>query len=297
MVRSPAVRLSDEALDALCEASAPKLERLRAAVRARGSALVAFSGGVDSAFVLKIARDELGEKAVAFTALSASVAPEEVEEAKAFTARLGVKHVFQDSKELDDPQYAANPTNRCYFCKSELYRLCEHAREAQGLAAIFDGFNADDAKDHRPGHRAAREQAIVSPLGDAGFTKDEIRAWSRRLGLPTWDKPQLACLASRLPYGTKVTVERLNQVGAAERALKALGLTVFRVRHHGEVARLEVSAEELPRLNEPDFRARVNAALKAVGYTFVAVDLEPFRSGRLNDTLKPQGVTLPVLQG
>lgn len=293
--------LSDERVEALCQASADKLAHARALLRAHGSALIAFSGGVDSTFVLKLAVDELGEKAVALTAASASLAPEEADDARALAKRLGATLVVVESKELDDPRYAANPVNRCYFCKTELFTLAEKERAARGLATVVDGFNADDKKDHRPGHQAAREQRVASPLADAGLTKEEIRAWSRRLGLPTWDKPQLACLASRLPYGTQVTVARLKQVGAAERALRALGLTVFRVRHHDQVARLEVSREELVRFDDPAFREQVNAAVRAQGYTFVALDLEPFRTGRMNDSLLDRAagraqVALPVLE-
>jgi uncharacterized protein len=288
--------LTDAQVDALCAASEGKLAAVRASLAAKGSALVAFSGGVDSTFVLKLAVDVLGDKAVALTALSASVAPDEAEEAKALAKLLNARHVLVESKELSDPRYAANPANRCYFCKTELYDLCDAQRVALDVSAVLDGFNADDKKDHRPGHQAAREHAVVSPLAEAGFTKDEIRAWSKRLGLPTWDKPQMACLASRLPYGTQVTVERLNQVGRAEKALRALGLKTFRVRHHGDIARLEVSAEELPLLSESAFRAAADQAVKACGYGFVAVDLEPFRSGRLNDALKrPEGLALAVL--
>jgi len=286
--------LSDEGIDALCASSAPKLEQLKATIAALPSAVVAFSGGVDSAFVLKVAVDVLGERALAVTAISASVAPDEAQAAKTIAAELGARHLLVDSQELADPRYAANPTNRCYFCKTELYTRCEAIRAEQGLAAVLDGFNADDKKDHRPGHQAAREHAVRSPLAEAGLTKDEIRAWSKRLGLSTWDKPQLACLASRLPYGTPVTSERLTQIGRAEAAVKALGLRIFRVRHHGDVARLELGAEELQRALDPALRARLDQALKACGYRFVAVDLEPFRSGRLNDALT-QGFSLPVV--
>lgn len=286
--------LSEDQIKLLCTESAPRVEQLRASLRAHGSALIAFSGGVDSALVLKFAVEELGEKAVALTAISASVAPDEAAEASDLAKKIGARHVMVDSKELDDPRYAANPSNRCYFCKSELYSITDKHKASLGLNVVLDGFNADDKKDHRPGHQAAREHAVRSPLAEAQLTKAEVRAWSHRLGLPTWDKPQMACLASRVPYGTQVTVERLKQIGAAERAVRALGFVNFRVRYHQEVARLEVAAEELPRLLDAQTRSQLNAALKAQGFTYVALDLEPFRSGRLNDSLK-SGVALPVV--
>ncbi|MDP2272057.1 MAG: ATP-dependent sacrificial sulfur transferase LarE [Archangium sp.] len=287
--------LSDAQVDALCAQSADRVEGLRAALRAHGSALIAFSGGVDSALVLKLAVEQLGERAIALTAISASVAPDEAKEAEELAAKIGAKHVLVDSKELDDPRYAANPSNRCYFCKTELYAITSKHRAELGLAVVLDGFNADDKKDHRPGHKAAAEHAVRSPLAEAQLTKAEVRAWSKRLDLPTWDKPQMACLASRLPYGTQVTVERLKQVGSAEKAVRALGFVNFRVRYHNEVARLELGAEELARMLDPTTREAVNQAIKAQGFTFVAVDLEPFRSGRLNDALKPGAIALPVL--
>ncbi len=279
--------LSPEQLAQRCASSAPKLEALRALLRGCGSTLVAFSGGVDSAFVLKVAREVLGDRAVALTAVSASVAPDELQEARALAASLGARHVVVDSGELQDPRYAANPTNRCYFCKSELYTLTEQHRVALGLSVVVDGFNADDRSDHRPGHQAARERAVRSPLAEVGLTKQEIRAWSHALGLPTWDKPQMPCLASRLPYGTQVTVERLKQVGAAEKAVRALGFVNFRVRHLGVRARLEVAAEELPRLDDASLRARTLEVIIGAGFSEVLIDEEPFRSGRLNDALRP----------
>jgi uncharacterized protein len=293
------VSWNPERVESLCAASRPKLDAMRARLRACGSALVAFSGGVDSTFVLKVALEELGEHAVALTALSPSVAPEEADEARALARSLGARHLVVHSQELADPRYAANPTNRCYFCKTELYDVCEAHRQELGLALVLDGFNADDFRDHRPGHQAAREHRVASPLAEAGLTKDEIRAWSHALGLPTWDKPQMACLASRIPYGTEVTRERLFQIAAAESELRRLGFRSFRVRYHHEVARLEVAAEEQARLLEPALRAQVDRALKAHGFRFVALDLEPFRSGRMNDAAAvapvPAGLRLPVV--
>lgn len=286
-------------VEGLCAESAGALEAMRAKIRGLGSALVAFSGGVDSTFVLKIAVDELGPKCVALTALSASVAPDEAAEAKALAAQLGARHQLVESHELEDPRYAANPANRCFFCKTELYAITDQACASLGFAAVLDGFNADDQKDHRPGHQAAREHRVISPLAEAGLTKDQIRAWSKRLGLPTWDKPQMACLASRLPYGTQVTAERLTRIGAAERAVRSFGFKNFRVRFHAEVARLEVAADEFSRLIDPALRLKVDAAIKAQGFAFVALDLEPFRSGRLNDALRKDepGHSLHVLAG
>jgi uncharacterized protein len=201
-----------------------------------------------------------------------------------------VPHLEVESHEGDDPGYTANGDQRCYFCKRELYRLCREAAARHGLAVIADGFNADDRRDHRPGHRAAAEAGVQSPLAEAGLGKAAIRAWSEALGLPTWDKPQLACLASRIPYGTAVTPERLHQVERAEAAVRALGLRVFRVRHHGEVARLEVAEEELAQAFAR--REALAAAIKGAGFRSASLDLEPFRSGRMNELA---GLALPVV--
>lgn len=278
--------LTDLEVESLCAQSAVRVAGLRSTLRQLGSALVAFSGGVDSALVLKLALEELGERAVALTAVSPSVAPGEIDDARALARQLGARHLVVDSKELEDPRYVANPTDRCFFCKSELYAITARHRSELGLAVVLDGFNADDKKDHRPGHQAAEEQGVRSLLAEAQLTKLEVRAWSRRLGLKTWDKPQTPCLASRLPYGTQVTVQRLKQIGEAEEALRAMGFANFRVRHHQDVARLEVAAEELQRMLDPATREAVNEAIKAAGFLFAALDLEPFRSGRLNDSLR-----------
>lgn len=283
-------RRMDRALADVRQASEPRLADLRARLRALDGALVAFSGGVDSTFLLAVARQELGARVVALTAHSPAVPEAERREARALAAGLGVPHLEVESREGDDPGYVENSDQRCYFCKRELYRLCREAAAGRGLGAVVDGFNADDRRDHRPGHRAAEEAGVRSPLAEAGLGKAEVRAWSQALGLATWDKPQLACLASRLPYGTPVTPERLGQVERAEAAVRALGLRCFRVRHHGEVARLEVAEDELPAAFAR--RAELAAALKAAGFKAAALDLEPFRSGRLNELA---GLTLPVV--
>jgi pyridinium-3,5-biscarboxylic acid mononucleotide sulfurtransferase len=277
-------------LESIRQGSAPRLRAMEASLAGMGGALVAFSAGVDSTFVLAVARRVLGERAVALTAHSASVPRAERDEARELALRLGARHVVVESRELDDPRYAANPVDRCYYCKSELYRLCLEVAEREGLPVVLDGFNADDRRDHRPGHRAAEERAIRSPLAEAGLTKVEVRAWSEALGLPTWDKPQMACLASRLPYGTAVTPERLAQVERAEAGLRALGLRSFRVRYHGDIGRVEVAEEELAAAFSR--RAEVAAAVRGAGFKLAVLDLEPFRSGRLNELA---GLSLPVV--
>lgn len=277
-------------LEPLREASRPALDALRRQLTGYGRVLVAFSGGVDSTFLLAVAREVLGDGALALTAHSPSVPEVERLEARSLAARLGVRHVEVVSREMDDPAYAANTDQRCYFCKRELYRRCREVAAEEGIPAIADGYNADDRRDHRPGHRAAEEAGISSPLASAGLGKPAIRAWSEAFGLPTWDKPQLACLASRIPYGTAVTPERLAQVERAEAAVRALGLRCFRVRYHGEVGRLEVAEDELAGAFAR--REALAAAVKQAGFRSAALDLEPFRSGRMNELA---GIHLPVV--
>jgi uncharacterized protein len=259
-----------------------KIEQLTQIIRGFGQALVAFSGGVDSTFLLKVAKDALGENVTALTAVSASIPEHELEESKKLAREIGVKHLLINSKETEDPRYIANPTNRCYYCKSELYRICNEIAAEKKLV-VLDGVNLDDLGDHRPGRVAAAEAHIRSPLVEAKFTKAEIREASKLLGLPTWDKPQLACLASRFPYGTSVTPERLTKVGRAEAVVRQEGIRQFRVRFHEQIARVELDASEFSKLQEVEVRERIVAGIKAVGFTFVVVDLEPFRSGRLNE--------------
>jgi len=282
--------METSALETVRRSSEPKLARLKEAIASPGSALVAFSAGVDSTFVLAVAKEVLGERAVALTAHSPSVPQAEREEARRLAASLGVRHLERESREGEDPRYLANPVDRCYYCKSELYRLCEETARAEGLAVVLDGFNADDRRDHRPGHRAARERSVRSPLAEAGLGKDEVRAWSEAYGLATWDKPQMACLASRIPYGTPVTPERLAAVEAAEAGIRALGFRDLRVRHHGDIGRVELGEDEL----DAGFarRAEIAAAVKRAGFRLAVLDLEPFRSGRMNALA---GVPLPVV--
>ncbi len=259
---------------------AAKTARLRAIVREIGSCVVAFSGGVDSALVLHVATSELGERALGVTGRSESLAEREYTGAVAFAGTAGARHEIVETHELRDPRYAENPANRCYFCKSELYTKLREIANERGLAAIVDGFNLDDEGDWRPGRKAARENGVRSPLAEAGFFKADVRALARELDV--WDKPALACLSSRFPYGTPITLELLRQVDRAEQAVHDAGIRICRVRHHGDVARIEVPATEIAAFGDDAVRASIVRGVKAAGYRFVALDLGGFVSGNLN---------------
>lgn len=263
---------------------AARFERLLELLRDSGSVCIGFSGGVDSVFLARAALLAIGpERVLAVTGLSASV-PEVQREAARECARLmGLPHVEIATGELEDGSYAANPSDRCYYCKRELWAQLQAVADARGLACVLDGSNADDAREHRPGLRAARERAVRAPLLEAGLTKADIRAISRRLALPTWDQPASPCLASRLPYGLAVTPERLRQVEAAEAALRRLGLRNLRVRHHGGAARLELGPRELA--SAADQAAPMAAGVCQAGFERVLLDVEGYRRGALNEGL------------
>jgi uncharacterized protein len=262
-----------------------KVARLRTLLAELPSALVAFSGGVDSTFLLRVAHEVLGTRCVALTTRSPTTPAEDLEDARRFAVALGVEHVVIDANELDIPGYAENPTNRCYFCKDNLFTLCVSEAERRRLAVVLDGANLDDLGDHRPGLQAAAEQGVRHPLVEAELTKADIRAASRALDLVTWDRPASPCLSSRFPYGTRITPERLTRVAEAEAALRAYGFRELRVRFHDHVARLEVPVADMPRLLEPGVREQVVSRLRSLGFTWVALDLQGFRSGSLNETL------------
>ena len=258
-----------------------KLDNLKAILADMQSVVVAYSGGVDSAFLAAVASDVLGPKALAVTGVSPSISASEVAEAKDLARSFGIAHRLLGTSEMDRPGYVENSPQRCYHCKTELYSLLGDLAVAEGYAFVVDGCNTDDLGDHRPGRVAAAEHLVRSPLVEAGLTKAEIRELSRERGLPTWDKPAMACLSSRIPYGTPVTVEALDQVGAAEAFLRGLGMRQLRVRHHGDVARIEVEPQDIAAVVE--YRERIVTRMTNLGYRYVTLDLAGFRSGSLNE--------------
>ncbi len=260
-----------------------KYAALRETLRGLGSVVIGFSGGADSALLARVAHDVLGDKALAVIALSESYPKREQDDALALAAAIGVSVLTVDARELEDENYASNPTDRCYYCKAELFKHLSRVAGERGVRWIAYGANHDDLGDYRPGQRAAQDFGARAPLLEVGLTKAEIRHLSKSLGLATWDKPALACLSSRFPYGTRITAELLARLDAAEDYLRHdLGFRQVRVRHHDAIARLEVDAAEMDRLFDPTLRGEISDRLKALGYTYVAVELSGYKSGSLN---------------
>jgi uncharacterized protein len=273
-----------------------KLAGLRRTIGSLHSGTVAFSGGVDSTLVLKVAHDVLGANVIAVTALSESLPSGELEEAAQLARTIGVEHTIIRTFETADQNYLANAANRCYFCKTEMYERIGDFARARGLEGVLDGLNVDDLSDRRPGRAAAIEHGVISPLVEANLTKAEVRELSRQFGLPTWDKPALACLSSRIPHGTFITLESLSQVDRAESFIKSLGVGQVRVRHHGDTARIEVEPPDLPLLDE--HRGNIETQLKTLGFVRVEIDPEGYRTGDSTDNQAHamiRSIPLPVL--
>jgi pyridinium-3,5-biscarboxylic acid mononucleotide sulfurtransferase len=264
---------------------------MRATFAPMRSVIVAFSGGVDSTFVLKVAHDTIGDRVLALTTTSPTMPDEDRDSALSMARQIGARHIIVESNELEIPGYAANPLNRCYLCKHNLFTVCEQKAAELGIDEIVDGLNLDDLHDYRPGMQAASEKRVRHPLVEAEMTKADIRDLSRAMGLPTWDRPASPCLSSRFPYGTEITPDGLAKVAAGEKLLHAMGFAIARVRYHGDVARLELEQREIARVFEPATRDTIDREFKKIGFRFVAVDLKGFRSGSLNEGIVANTMT------
>jgi len=262
-----------------------KYNLLKENIKKRGRATIAFSGGVDSTFLIKVAHEVLGDKMMAITATSSTYPERELKEAIQYAKEMGVKHQIISSEELDIEGFASNPTNRCYYCKKELFSKIKEIAGKNDMAYVFDGSNIDDDGDYRPGMQAARELEVISPLKEAKLTKEDIRILSQKLGLPTWNKPAFACLSSRFPYGNQITAPKLKMVEEAEQFLLDLGMRQVRVRHHGEIARIEVAPEERIQFFDIEVMNRIGEKFKAIGFTYVTLDILGYRTGSMNEVL------------
>jgi pyridinium-3,5-biscarboxylic acid mononucleotide sulfurtransferase len=263
-----------------------KLEILKENIKGMGSLAVAFSGGVDSTFLIKVAYDVLNDKVIAVTARSSTYPEREFKEAVDFINNLGAKHVVIISEELDIEGFAANPVDRCYHCKKELFTKILDVAEMNNIKFVADGSNMDDLGDYRPGMKAVKELKVVSPLKEVGMTKEDIRILSKEMGLPTWDKPAFACLSSRFPYGQQITREKLGMVDKAEQFLLDLGFKQVRVRHHGDIARIEVSVDERKKFFSEELMDKIYLKFKELGFNYTSLDLKGYRTGSMNETLK-----------
>lgn len=265
-----------------------KLELLKDIIRKKGSAAVAFSGGVDSTFLIRVAKEVLGDKLIAVTATSSTYPERELNEAIKYAKDFGVKHIIISSEELDIEGFASNPKNRCYYCKKELFTKVKEVALENGVEYVFDGSNLDDNGDYRPGMLAAKELLVISPLKEAGLTKKDIRDLSKEYGLATWNKPAFACLSSRFPYGNKITLPKLKMIDKAEQFLLDMGIRQVRVRHHGEIARIEVAPEEREKFFNIEFMDKISSKFKEIGFIYTTLDIAGYRTGSMNEVLKEE---------